>query len=85
MKTEHIHTVDDGRGKRAVFVNGNLIKEAFFADTRRGIVRAYRFPIRLHKWRKRLLFKTLRGGVEVRAVQPIIMETEDANKPDSSN
>ena len=67
MKADHIHTTNDGRGQRDVFVNGHLVKGVFFADTRRGIVRAYKYPLRLDKWRKRALFKTLRGTVEVYA------------------
>lgn len=67
MKIDHIHTPDDGRGLRDIFVNGRKIDSAFYADTRRGIVRAYRDPIKLDKWRKRALTKTLHGVVEVRA------------------
>ena len=39
----------------------------------RGIVRSYREPLRLDKWRKRVLSKTLHGVVEVRT---IVVETE---------
>jgi oligoribonuclease NrnB/cAMP/cGMP phosphodiesterase (DHH superfamily) len=67
MKTDHIHTPKDGRGLRDVIVNGKLVDHVFFADTRRGIVRAYKYPLRLDKWRKRVLFETLHGVVEVRA------------------
>ena len=67
MKTDHIHTPEDGRGPREVFVDGKLVYRVFFADTRRGIVRAYLYPLRLDKWRKRVLSKTMRGFVEVRA------------------
>lgn len=67
MKADHIHTPKDGRGLRDVFVDGKLVERVFFADTRRGIVRAYRYPLRLDKWRKRVLSETLHGVVEVRA------------------
>ena len=67
MKADHIHTPKDGRGPRDVFVNGKLVEQVFFADTRRGIVRAYKRPLRLDKWRKRVLSETLHGLVEVRA------------------
>lgn len=66
MKADHIHTPKDGRGQRDVFVDGKLVKGVFFADTRRGIVRAYEYPLQLDKWRKRVLWKTLHGAVEVR-------------------
>lgn len=67
MKADHIHTPKDGRGPRDVFVDGKLVDGVFFADTRRGIVRAYRRPLKLDKWRKRVLSETLHGIVEVRA------------------
>ena len=67
MKTDHIHTPDDGRGPRDVFVDGKMVDRVFFADTKRGIIRAYKYPLRLDKWRKRALSKTMRGVVEVRA------------------
>lgn len=67
MIKNHIHTPDDGRGPRDVFLNGKLIKHVFFADTKRGIVRIYKHPLRLDKWRKRVLSETMRGVVDVRA------------------
>lgn len=67
MKADHIHTPKDGRGQRDVFVDGKLVKGVFFADTRRGIVRAYKYPLQLDKWRKRVLSETMHGVVEVRA------------------
>lgn len=84
MKADHIHTPKDGRGPRDVFVNGKLVEQVFFADTRRGIVRAYKRPLRLDKWRKRLLSATLHGLVEVRAkvgageTAPTYQETRNA-------
>lgn len=38
--SQHIHTPKDGRGLRDVFVDGKLVNLVFFADTKRGIVRA---------------------------------------------
>lgn len=67
MKAEHIHTPKDGRGPRDVFVDGKLVDHVFFADTRRGIVRAYKYPLKVDKRRKRVLSETMRGLVEVRA------------------
>lgn len=72
MTKLHIHTVGDGRGLRDVFVNGRLKYQVFYADTKRGIVRAYRIPLRIHKWGKRLLTVTLRGHVEVRKHSTIV-------------
>lgn len=64
---QHIHTGNDGRGTRDVFLNGRLIDRVMYADTRLGFVRVIDDPIRLDKEKKRLLTRTLRGIVEVRA------------------
>ena len=60
-----VHSCDDGRGLRDVFVDGLKIDRVMYADTKRGIVRVTHSPIRLDKHRKRVLTKTLRGHVEV--------------------
>ncbi len=62
---QYVHTPYDGRGKRDVFLNGNKIDRVIYADEKRGIVRVTIWPIRLDKWRKNVLCKTLRGRVEV--------------------
>ena len=62
---DHIHTVDDGRGPRRVFVDGREIASPIYADTKRGIVDAYAQPVRLDKHRKRILTRRYRGAVEV--------------------
>lgn len=65
LPQQHIHTPEDGRGHRSVFVNGREVKQAFYADTKRGIVDAYRQPLRLDKDRKRVLSRRYRGHVVV--------------------
>ena len=66
---DHIHTPDDGRGARYVYLNGRLIERAFCVDTKRGIVDAYVVSelgsIKIHKRGKRPLSKRYRGKVEV--------------------
>ena len=63
---KYVHTPYDGRGKnRDVLLNGNKIDRVIYADEKRGIVRVLRSPIRLDKWCKRVLWRTLRGRVEV--------------------
>ena len=61
----HIHIPDDGRGLRDVFVDGQKIEKAFFADEKRGIVDYYVTPYKLDKYRKRLLSRRIRGDVQV--------------------
>lgn len=63
---KHIHTAGDGRGPRDVFFNGKLVDRVMYADTRAGIVRVVGSPVKLDKWKKRVLTRTLRGTVEVR-------------------
>ncbi|SMR69274.1 MULTISPECIES: hypothetical protein [Stenotrophomonas] len=62
---DHVHTRDDGRGRRKVVVNGMVVEQVFYADTRKGIVRFYEKPLRIHKHGKRAISRTLRGKVEV--------------------
>ena len=63
---KHVHTPDDGRGPRDVFVDGKPVDRVFYADTRRGIVRAFRVPLKQDRWLKRLLTYTVRGKVVVK-------------------
>lgn len=62
---EHIHCRDDGRGRRRVLVDGQVVEQVFYADTRKGVVRYYVKPLRVHKHGKRAISRTLRGKVEV--------------------
>ena len=41
----HVHTVDDGRGERLVFLDGTQVQDAFFADTQLRLVVAYCDPV----------------------------------------
>jgi len=68
---EYVHTPYDGRisedlrTQRDVFVNGKKIDGVMYADTKRGIVRIVRRPIKTDKYHKRVLTRTIRGHVEV--------------------
>lgn len=62
---DHIHSRDDGRGRRKVLVDGNVVEQVFYADTRKAVVRYYMKPLREHKRGKRAISRTLRGKVEV--------------------
>lgn len=66
MAAEHIHTPDDGRGPREVYVDGKKLDKVFYADTRRGIACYYPQPYKTDRWRKRILSRQVRGRVEVR-------------------
>lgn len=69
---KHIHTAGDGRGPRDVFLNGKLIDRVMYADTRAGLVRVTGNPVKLDKFKKRILTRTLRGAVEVRPHDPVL-------------
>jgi len=66
MNNPHIHTPDDGRGVRDVFVDGKILDRCFFADTKKGVARAYRYPYKLHKHKKRALTKTYHGKITIK-------------------
>jgi len=61
----HIHTLDDGRGRRLVTVDGKVVEKVLYADTRKGIVRHYDTPVRIHKHGKRAIERTKHGIVRV--------------------
>lgn len=63
---DHIHTPHDGRGLRDVYVNGNLIAQVVWADTRTGIVWFAPTPLRVKKNGDEVYCRRLRGQVEVR-------------------
>jgi len=68
MVDPDIHTLDDGRGARRVYVDGKLVERVVYADTRRGIVRYYPFPLRLNKTGERFIVRTRRGKVRVEPI-----------------
>lgn len=65
MAREHIHTPDDGRPPRTVYLNGKRVPSVFYADTRRGKLVRFRLPLKIHKYGGRLICKTEYGRVEV--------------------
>lgn len=60
------HTPDDGLPPRDVFLNGRLIQDVVLADERKGKVVVLRRPLRLDKYGKRVLRRTLHGTVVVK-------------------
>ena len=66
---QHIHTRDDGRGPRRVFVDGRPMDRVVYADTRRGIVRYHNDPPKLDKYGKRVIERTRRGVVTVEPIE----------------
>lgn len=61
----HVHTPSDGRGRRRVLLDGQVVEKVVYADTRKGVVRYYDTPVRLHKHGKRPVQRTKHGKVEV--------------------
>lgn len=62
---DHVHIAGDGRGDRDVYLNGKPLRNVVYADTRRGVVRLYDSPPKVHKHGKRVIQRTRRGVVEV--------------------
>ena len=52
-----------------VFVNGNEVNNACFADTERGVVEFVPQPARLHKTKYEIYTRTLRGVVTVEPIK----------------
>jgi hypothetical protein len=48
-----------------VRVNGKRIDRVFYVNLKKGLVRAFVYPFKVDKHRKRALHYTLRGKVEV--------------------
>ncbi|MDU8454829.1 hypothetical protein [Pseudomonas syringae group sp. J254-4] len=62
------HSAGDGRGHRAVFVNGNEIKNVLWCDTATGIVVFAPSPVRAKRpARDEVYTRRLRGNVTVTA------------------
>lgn len=62
---EHIHTWDDGRGRRRVFVNGKPMNQVVEAYTRKGVVRYHPHGIPVNKAKGRFIMKSRKGRVTV--------------------
>lgn len=61
----HVHTPSDGRGRRRVLLDGHVVEKVVYADTRKGVVRHYDSPVRIHRHGKRAVQRTKHGKVEV--------------------
>ena len=66
----HIHKPGDGRGARRVFVDGEAVDRVFYADTRKGFVRAHYQPIRLNRRGESARFYKRRGVVTIEPLLP---------------
>ena len=60
-----IHKVGDGLGPRNVFCNGNLVKEAIYADTSKGFLLFYPQPVRVAKGKDFIYTRKLTGTITV--------------------
>jgi len=64
--SEHLHTPGDGKLNRHIFVNGNEIRNVFYADEKKGIVKFYPCPFRVKRPEcDEAYSRTLRGDVTV--------------------
>ena len=64
--SEHLHSPYDGKPNRRIFVNGNEIRNVFYADEKKGIVKFYPRPFRVKRPEcDEAYSRTLRGVVTV--------------------
>lgn len=52
-----------------VWVNGNVVDKAFYADTEKGIVKYYPTPTRINKRTGEIYSRALRGKVTVELIE----------------
>lgn len=62
---DHIHTRDDGRGPRRVYVDGALIDRVVYADTKHGIVKYHKQPLEINRVEKSIVCNEIRGKVTI--------------------
>lgn len=65
MNSDHIHTPEDGRGKRNFYLNGKEVKYCVMADTDKGVVEHYDDPPKLAPSGNEIIRHTARGDVKV--------------------
>jgi hypothetical protein len=58
----------EAKNIRKVFLNGRTIKHVVSADEAKGKITVARFPLKIHKYKKRILLKTIYGRVELERV-----------------
>lgn len=63
--SDNIHSPFDGRGRRRVFVNGNEVNWAIWADTQRGLVCYAPRPFKMKRNSDEIYTRMLRGQVTV--------------------
>lgn len=68
-KDPKVHTPFDGRGPRRVLLDGRVLDACFYANERKGKARVFLRPMRLDKYRKRALWRTVYGCVVVEPVE----------------
>lgn len=65
----HVHTVDDGRGLRRVFVDGTLVDGVTCADTELGIAIMANQPLRVLPGTEYIDQIAVMGGIRVEPME----------------
>ncbi|TAA12467.1 hypothetical protein EA658_09825 [Pseudoxanthomonas winnipegensis] len=68
MDCHHIHTPDDGRCPRRVYLNGVALERVVYADTKRGIARVFDDPPRISRRRECAISRKVRGVITVEPI-----------------
>lgn len=71
----HVHTAEDGRGWRHVFIDGALVDHVAYADTRLGIAVMATQPVRVLPGTEYIDQIVVMGDVRV---EPMFGETADS-------
>ena len=59
------HSVNDGKGNRRVYVNGNEVNRVLWANVEQGLVCFHPYPYRIDKRKGEVKTRLLRGEVNV--------------------
>lgn len=65
MTRDHIHTPDDGRGLRRVFLDGKALPNCVYADTKEGLVEYTDDPPKLNDAKDAVVTHRAQGEVRV--------------------
>ncbi|EKF47687.1 MULTISPECIES: hypothetical protein [Acinetobacter] len=70
------HSVGDGKGRRRIYVNGNLINHVIWANEEKGLICYMPYPFKVNKKKDRVYTRLLRGNVRVEMINGLDKQTE---------
>lgn len=70
------HSVGDGKGRRRIYVNGNLINHVIWANEEQGLICYLPHPFKVNKKKDQVYTRLLRGSVRVEMINGMDKQTE---------